>query len=429
MALSGRNQPQGLVRLNRSNPLARNLQLAMVPQASLQTDANGGKFAVDVGAYALGVGVDGRTLTGAMRLTSSKNVNANTPFTVFLVANGPPDVGVLKVAASIGNFWFGTSSGNWTISNSSVDTGFAPAAIGERAVVAARLTAAEFAGFKNGVKGASRTTDFPTSAGVPFQVKDYSGGGFAFLGDIALALYYNRALSDAEIAAVSANPWQLFDAPSKTQFPIVAAATGVSGGITWTEAADSTAAAGTVTVSGTAAWTEAADTVAIAGAAQVNAAGSWTEAADTTAIAASASITATASWTESADTLTMAGSVGDSVAGNISWTEANDAATIAASARVNAAGAWTEAADTVAIAASITAAPVTGTIAWTEQADTSAIATYPGFNVFTLMRAAPVSASGYISGSATQFTLMRSNPLYAASAMSAAPLNRSVNLI
>lgn len=57
------------------------------------------------------------------------------------------------------------------------------------------------------------------------------------------------------------------------------------------------------------------------------------------------------------------------------------------------------------------------------------ISSYPKFNLFTLMRADPVSAAGAMQGITQQFTLMRSDSLSAASAMSSAPLNYSVNLI
>lgn len=459
MPVSARIQPQGRVRINRGNALTRGLQFAYVPGGG-STDATGKRTRLSEPPPATSpFGKITPPLNGGTFPIYGYCDSPNTGgFTAIVLGIFDPLPGAgtadqREPLLALGNWKFTNRQGNAGYTAYSVadyDVTCPLPASGMVGISATFGTSARF--FVGGAFKTSVAISAPNAAtNAQFGVGTRAvGGDVTGKSQIALALYWDRILSDAEHAAIAANPWQLFDAPAPMLYA-ASAPTTVSGGITWTEASDSVAAAGAATVTSAAAWTEAADSAALAGsigsAVGINAA--WTEAADSVAIAGSAQVNAAAAWTEAADSISMAGSAGNSVAANISWTEAADVTTAAGTIRINAAGSWTEAGDTAAIVVNVagansaqiswTEAPdgiasagslrVNASIGWVEAADLGAPPSYPKFYAYTLMRADPVSAAGYISGSATQFTLMRSNPLYAASAMTDAPLNRTVNLI
>jgi len=172
-------------------------------------------------------------------------------------------------------------------------------------------------------------------------------------------------------------------------FGINAAASGSTGTVAYTNAADTSAASGTTTVTGTLARTNTADTGAASGTTTVAGSLARTNANDTSAAAGTTTITGSLATTNANDTLAASGEIGGAVSGTLATTNANDTSvgsgttTVAGSlARANtndtsaAAGtttivgalAYANADDTVS--ASGTAGTPTGTVNYTNNDDT-----------------------------------------------------------
>lgn len=106
---------------------------------------------------------------------------------------------------------------------------------------------------------------------------------------------------------------------------LVSGLAGVTGDVTWTEANDILAAAGSVQVAGDAAWTETNDTLAAQGTLGVFGVGAWTESNDGLAAAGQTGVFASGAWAEIQDTIAASGTASlPSVTGDAAWTEAND---------------------------------------------------------------------------------------------------------
>lgn len=65
----------------------------------------------------------------------------------------------------------------------------------------------------DGISQASNATSAQPTSIVQANIGLIDGSYFAWNGDIALTIIYNRALSNAEIVEISSNPWQVFDTP------------------------------------------------------------------------------------------------------------------------------------------------------------------------------------------------------------------------
>lgn len=442
MPRSATIQPQGRVRINSGNPLARGLSVVVTGD---MTNRVTGKAATPDSGAAYVTGPGGRALSFDGSATGLKfdNFAIGSSYSVFAIVRSNTASGTHNICSVGSAFAYSFqlrqdgSTLNFYQWNSIDQNVNEPGAIVAGATNSIAFSydgpASTLKLYRNGAIKATNASMSPIGRSTTDSLRigeDNFGAKQAWDGSILALYFFDRALSAAEIAALTANPWQVLEAPAPMLY----------------------AASAPTTVSGNISWTEAADTASIAATAKVTAAASWTESADSAAISASATVSGSIGWTEAADSVALAGSAGSSIAGNVSWTEAADTASIAASARITGAAgwteqadsinvggsvsigqtgsiSWTEAADSIAIAGSVTAQPVVGTIAWTEQADVGAPPSYPRFYSFTLMRADPISSAGAMSSAAQAFTLMRSDPIASRSAMSDAPLNQNVNLI
>jgi hypothetical protein len=203
-------------------------------------------------------------------------------------------------------------------------------------------------GFFRGAQVADAATRAGMSGGVTalhFARRGSSGetmnGGIHF---VAMGDY----MPDAEVRALTRNPFGLYAAPRRSYSIGEAAASGVTGTVNYTNANDTLAASGTTTVTGTLATTNANDTSAASG---------------TTTVAGSLATT------NANDTLAASGAVGDAVTGTVSYTNANDTLAAAGTTTVVGALAYTNANDTLASSGTTT---VTGALAYTNANDTLA---------------------------------------------------------
>ena len=174
-----------------------------------------------------------------------------------------------------------------------------------------------------------------------------------------------------QVRSFSANPWQLFDAPSQQQFPKAAAAAGaVTGTLAVTEGGDTASSSGGVLVSGSVAATEGADTVSASGGVLISGTVAATESSDTLASAGAVSasgVTGSVAASESPDTVSASGGV--LVSGSVSATEGSDQIASSGGVQVSGSLAASESPDTIAANGTV-ASGNTGTVIATEAADT-----------------------------------------------------------
>lgn len=211
-------------------------------------------------------------------------------------------------------------------------------------------------------------------------VERYNGSyGNQFKGQIPIAACWNRALSDAEVAELQRNPWQLFRPVQRRIWVAVASSGGASGSLAATESGSDSAAlsASMSALSGSLASTESgSDAASLSASVLVAGSLAATEAgADTAALSASALAQGALSATETgADTLAATGSM-TALAGTLSATESGaDAAAMTGTALAQGALAAAEAGGDTFSATSGTPA-LSGSLAATESGSDTASAT------------------------------------------------------
>lgn len=249
---------------------------------------------------------------------------------------------------NFGLYWSGTGAQAFVrnASNTAVSTAAVPFTAGVPQLWLATYDGANVRFYLDGVLRATQAqTGFPNRVFLDVAFGGWNAGACittkSYLAGIA-----NRAWSDSQVRDFSANPWQIFKAPSRQLFAANdAGAAGVTGSISAVEPSDALAATAIVSVTGSASWTEDGDQASVTG---------------------SVRVTATASWTEDADAAALSGSVVAGTSATIAWTEDSDTAALSGSVRVAGSASWTEAPDTTAISAAV-AVPVTGAISWTEE--------------------------------------------------------------
>jgi hypothetical protein len=251
MAQFARTQPQGLARINRSNPLTRGLQIAILPGIPVNV-ANGKPLSFDsplpIVATPRGNAFSWASASGDAVNTGYANPSASSHSGIIFMRTasvGSSAQTILDSRVSANNgFSFYTLNGGGTFPNQTVTLQYThggisdyqlsipvPAgvntdfvAIGFSAVIGTRLRSFGLGQFLQQISigGINQSSDaIRLGRGVFFNQNPASYNS-------NLILYWNRELSDAEHAAIAANPWQLFDAPSQTQFPRAAAASGTS---------------------------------------------------------------------------------------------------------------------------------------------------------------------------------------------------------
>lgn len=414
-------QPQQTPQIDRGNPLTSGLIAGVIPSQRVdfvtgRQYTQGGTYATAAAQPGVGLVTDGNaayivapipqivltqwTIMAVVRANapavdaravSLANSTTNTPY--IPLGTGTSDVRQVRVLAQ-------SDSGSLPANQSSVGFGFD----GPTRVLAMTYDGNNVRCYIDGVLD----TTAPTSSGATWTVNQFAVGAQVrtsavsfWKGSTFLATAHKRALSDAEIKSLSANPWQLLVSPQRilplattagTSVAIsaawleandstsLAASVSVTGSATWTEASDIASIGASIAVSSTANWTESNDASAITAAAKVSASASWSESSDTTAITGTAAVNASPAWTEVADVTAISATIGNAVSASAAWTESNDTASLTASVQINTSGAWTEASDIAAIAASV-GNSVAGNLAWTEANDAAAITATAKVNV------------------------------------------------
>lgn len=212
--------------------------------------------------------------------------------------------------------------------------------------------------------------------------------------DFLFAYAWNRVLTDAEIADITANPWQIFTAANQPLYTDVISSSGTTGTLAATESSDTAAFSGLLTFAGSIAAAEAQDSAAFSGSSSVPGASgslSVTEAADTASLSGLLTFSGSLAATESQDTAAFSGlSFAPGVSGTLAAPDVADSASMSGSvAAPSAIGSLsaTEAKDVASLSGSVSAS-VSGSLAATEQQDSaqfySAVAGIPSSRVLVV---------------------------------------------
>ena len=337
------SQPQGPLVIDSTSPLAKGLVGVFNGSSRLQaltgknnfTNVAGSSFdgrtatfdgatSYLTSAYPTRATVDACTILAVVSPSAYPTLSICTPFASFETVDqsrGSRSLGITTTGGlslgSQGSNGFGAmiSGGTVPIGIPSVVIGSTPEGLTGNA-------------WLNGVKVLSGTINSGNAVygnGAPAQVLTV-GRGFGvttpagsygyFQGSVHLALVYNRVLSDAEVRALSSNPWQVF-APVERQIwvPITASSTASTGNLVTTEAGSDLAsftATSVVTSYGSLSATESgADTSALTGTSAAQGVLTSTESgADTSALTGTSAAQGVLTSTESgADTSALTGAL------------------------------------------------------------------------------------------------------------------------
>lgn len=332
-------QPQTATGVNWGSPLARGLAVAFVPSIG---PANLVASDVVAGLQKSGAGPDGvYTATSALVSTSSRlSTSAFSFYALFLsgtVSGGTRCViGRGPNATGTNNIGFGFNSQHATSAYAgALYAGSAYTIIGKptggalalntRYSIGGTFDGSNGRGYNNGVMtvGPTAVTGIDTTARLALNRTSADASPNADDAKFYVVLYWDRALSDAEMRAVHANPWQLFAPLPRTIW--APAAGGVSGTLATTNSNDTSAASGTTTVTGTLATTNANDTLAASGSVGSAVSGTLatTNANDTSAASGTTTVTGTVAYTNANDTAAASGWAGI-VSGTLAVTNAAD---------------------------------------------------------------------------------------------------------
>lgn len=225
-------QPQISARINQANPLTRGLAFVQLGASSTTL----GKWPSGIlddnvfrKACPSGVGFGTASSADPIRTIDAAPTSGSV-FSIFVVASTDPSAASIQTIidndrGDIGGnarcFQFRLSSNTLDLIrfNSTGSPFFATstAIANETWLTGVRAGAvcdgATFSAFANGTKIAGTTiTGTPsTGDGTAWRMGNYrGGGGTPWRGSLPLVAIWDRALSDAEMAAISANPWQIF---------------------------------------------------------------------------------------------------------------------------------------------------------------------------------------------------------------------------
>jgi hypothetical protein len=221
--------------------------------------------------------------------------------------------------------------------------------------------------YRDGVEIANTTTPTQIASTGQFLVGDTNQGwGATPTGTIAKSAFYTRALTGSEIAALTANPWQVF-APLPRRIFVQSGGASNDGTLARTNANDTSAASGSVTNTGTLARTNANDTSAGAGSQTNTGTLARTNANDSVSAAGDlGTFNGTVAYTNANDTSAASGSQTNT--GTLARTNANDTSAASGTQTNTGTLARTNADDSVV--ANGSAGTVTGTVAYTNANDT-----------------------------------------------------------
>ena len=328
------SQPQSGAQIDRNNPLSRGLMLAYLPQTNFANLAKQ-TYPLSSGYAILATGV-GRA--GVNRLAYPTRAVTWTPptglsqATVLVVAR--------NLAESTANIAFDVSSGGGNEFTSYSDNkiysgGFSGARYVSAFAIPAGTLLSPFVYAVAGVSGnhstwlnsqkigSASTAAFSAAASWGIGTQP---GGAGTNTEVYLALAWDRALSDAELKSISANPWQLF-APDSSRIWVPVAA----GGDSTITQADGTSTAGSLGGSATAATTptQASGTSTAASiAASATAAAGVTQADGASTAATLVGVASTGSTITQADGSTVASVLAGSATSSAAATQADGVSTV-----------------------------------------------------------------------------------------------------
>lgn len=224
--------------------------------------------------------------------------------------------------------------------------------------------------FTNGRLGATAAASSPTSTSIGSATTKFLGidaaSALGYQGSgLLLAAIWNRALTDAEVAEVSENPWQLFRPQSQQLAFFSSALAPITGTLNVTEADDTLASTGALAIAGSLSVTEASDSVSSTGALAIAGSLSVTEDSDTVSSTGTLALAGSLSVTEDSDSLSSTGAL--SISGSLSVTEEGDTLSATGSAAGTGSLNVTEESDTLS---STGALAIAGSLAVTEESDT-----------------------------------------------------------
>lgn len=288
-------QPQQALAIDWSNPLARGLKLAIVPSLG-HVNLASGALPVQSTPMVRGTSLSGVTNNGSSRaeypgFDTSKGLTVVSVWrakaTHYLSSDATRSLASNRTAANAG--WSygrnsaaaGGATGNLTRQSLTfqgvaqyTETNYAIESFVDTPVACRyNRAAALISWFRFGAKSSPDTaTGSMTTGGnvVVGATGDYAGNTNPWIDRFSVLLVFDQPKTDAEIRALSDNPWQVFKAPARRLWVVPAAAPvgPITGTLSAAEATDSLAAAGTAgfaSVSGTVAASESADTLAAVG--------------------------------------------------------------------------------------------------------------------------------------------------------------------
>lgn len=247
-----------------------------------------------------------------------------------------------------------------------------PMTVGVPQTIIARQTKGEVSIWQQGRKTAAASFTGTIKGQAYNEIIVGNRIGAYLRGSIGLVVRWPRALSDAEAAEYSANPWQLFDSGSSSSAyqaaiatPVSVGGTTASGSVSWTEASDTSSLISLVTNRSSITWVESGDAYSLVTLITDRAAISYQDDNDIYAIGSSVSGgPSTMAWTEANDAYTMQGFITDMA--TLAWIEVDDTHPISGRLYDSLNAVWSESDDSVLITGISTDF---GTLSWTEPND------------------------------------------------------------
>lgn len=204
------SQPQGPVEVDWANPIARGLFSSFYASERKPNTTVNGTYTTN----ADGTVVRGSGMNYPVSYPATKNIG--TGDYTFLVVHRPytaSSIGSTAVTMSdqASNVWIGDASGSGAhqCGGTRVSSGFLTSA-GKLSTHVGTRRSGVIRAYTNGQTGGATASSSSSVNITSICIGSYTGLGYAFFSDYAASLVWDRALSAAEIASISANPWQLF---------------------------------------------------------------------------------------------------------------------------------------------------------------------------------------------------------------------------
>lgn len=220
-------QPQGWAEIDWSSPLARGLSLSLVPSVSLLDQVTGEQWvtfgtAPKLNPARLGIAGDSSAAFGGYRLQPSKNVSTAAQSMMFVgefLSKSGNYAGLMAVTNATGSsnsFTFQDAAAgvfalgqDTTLSATSLSSSVA---FGPSVIIAVGGDGPASA-YKDGAVILASGGGVPTTktdSRIIVMGERQASASFSVKGRVYLFAHWTRRLLDTEIAALSANPWQLF---------------------------------------------------------------------------------------------------------------------------------------------------------------------------------------------------------------------------